>query len=123
MAATGRPSGDNTWRCAVSSMRFYRSSKETDSTSSDASSRLKYRLICSAPSAAWEDGMSSAIGLAMVVPAAGLVYLGRPDRKGRHPRLLQFGAALVPYPPVVLVVLAFGVAELLDALSWALYRS
>jgi len=60
--------------------------------------------------------MSLAIGLAMVALAAGLVYAGRPDKSGRHPRFLQFGAALVLYPPIVLVVLAFGAAELFHAL-------
>ena len=61
--------------------------------------------------------MSLAIGFAMVALAAGLVYLGRPDKKGRHPHFLQFGAALVLYPPVVLVVLAFGAAELFYSLA------
>jgi hypothetical protein len=61
--------------------------------------------------------MNLAIGLAMVALALGLVYLGRPDKKGRHPRFLQFGAAPVLYPPAILVVLAFGAAELIYALS------
>jgi hypothetical protein len=56
--------------------------------------------------------MEYAIGLALLALAAALIYLGLPDKQGNSPRFLQFGAALVVYPPIVLVVLALGVAEL-----------
>jgi hypothetical protein len=61
--------------------------------------------------------MNLAIGIAMLLLAALLIYLGRPDREGNSPRFLRFGAALVLYPPAVLVVLAFGAAELFYSLS------
>lgn len=56
--------------------------------------------------------MRVAIGLVLMMLAATLVYFGRPDKDGNSPRLLRFNAALVLYPPVVLVASAFGVAEL-----------
>ena len=61
--------------------------------------------------------MSLAIGLVMLLAAALLIYSGRPDKEGNSPRFLQFGPALVLYPPAVLVVFAFGAAELFYALS------
>ena len=56
------------------------------------------------------------IGLLLLSLAALLVYLGRPDKDLNSPRFLQFNAALVLYPPVILVVLAFGATELIYAL-------
>ncbi len=52
--------------------------------------------------------MKLAIGLALLAIASLLFYIGRPDKEGNSPRFLQFGAALVLYPPVVLVFFAFG---------------
>ena len=57
--------------------------------------------------------MGFSIGLALLALAAALIYLGLPDKQGNSPRFLQFGAALVLYPPAVMAVLTFGVAELL----------
>ena len=56
--------------------------------------------------------MNFGIGLLLLSLAALLVYLGRPDKDLNSPRFLQFNAALVLYPPVILVVLAFGATEL-----------
>lgn len=48
----------------------------------------------------------------MMVIAAALIYFALPDKQGNSPSFLQFGPALVLYPPVILVVLAFGLAQL-----------
>ena len=61
--------------------------------------------------------MNLAFGLALLLLAALLIYLGRPDKQGNSPHFLRFGAALVLYPPVVLLVVAFGVAELVYSIS------
>jgi hypothetical protein len=61
--------------------------------------------------------MNLTFGLAMLLLAALLIYLGRPDKQGNSPRFLRFGPALVLYPPVVLLAIAFGVAELVYSLS------
>jgi hypothetical protein len=56
--------------------------------------------------------MQLVLGLILLALAATLIFFGLPDKHGNSPRFLQFGAALVLYPPTVLVVLALGVAEL-----------
>ena len=48
--------------------------------------------------------------------AFGLLLIGMPNRRGDSPRFLQFKAAPMVYPPVVLIFLAIGVVELI---SWA----
>ncbi|ANW04164.1 hypothetical protein [Bradyrhizobium icense] len=60
--------------------------------------------------------MNYGIGIALVAVAAVLLYAGWPDKDGRSPRFLRFNAALVLYPPLVLVFLAFGSALLINAL-------
>ena len=57
------------------------------------------------------------VGLLLLSIAAGLMFIVRPNRPGGHPRFLQFDAAMVVYPPVILVFIAFGIAALL---SWLL---
>ena len=57
--------------------------------------------------------MNFGIGLATVGLALALIYFGMPDKEGKSPRFLRFHAALVLYPPVVLIACAFGAAELL----------
>jgi hypothetical protein len=61
--------------------------------------------------------MSSDIfpGLLSLAVAAGLLFLGWPDRNGTSPRFLRFEAASVVYPPIVLVFLAIGAAYLIAA--------
>lgn len=54
-------------------------------------------------------------GIAMLVIAVILAFVGRPNSAGEHPRFLRFNAALVVYPPIVLVFFALGVAAVLNA--------
>ena len=56
------------------------------------------------------------IGVVLLAIAAGLIFIGLPNRAGVSPRFLQFDAALVLFPPLVLVFLAGGVAELIAGL-------
>lgn len=53
-------------------------------------------------------------GIAMLAIAAALIYVGRPDRAGEHPKFLRFDAALVLYPPIILVFIGLGVAALIS---------
>ena len=46
----------------------------------------------------------------MLAVAFLLIWVGRPHKGGDHPKFLQFHAALVLYPPVVLTFLALGTA-------------
>jgi hypothetical protein len=52
------------------------------------------------------------IGIVALVTAAGLFVIALPNRHGESPHFLQFYAAPMIYPAVVLVFLALGVAEL-----------
>ncbi|MDP1584206.1 MAG: hypothetical protein Q8M18_12350 [Bradyrhizobium sp.] len=61
--------------------------------------------------------MNLSFGVVMLLLAAMLIYFGRPDKQGNSPRFLRFGPALVLYPPVVLLVIAFGLAEMIHSLS------
>ena len=45
-----------------------------------------------------------------------LIWIGRPDQNGVHPRFLQFEAALVLYPPFILIFFAFGTITVLSEL-------
>jgi hypothetical protein len=56
------------------------------------------------------------IGVVMLAIGGGLLFIGLPSKAGVSPRFLQFDAALVLYPPVILVFLAGGVAELIVGL-------
>ena len=53
------------------------------------------------------------IGIAMLVIGGALMFIGLPNRAGVSPRFLRFEASLVLYPPLVLVFLAGGFAELI----------
>lgn len=53
------------------------------------------------------------IGLVLLVIAGGLLFIGLPNKAGVSPRFLRFEASLVLYPPLVLVFIAGGVAELI----------
>ena len=55
-------------------------------------------------------------GTAMLVTALVLLLVGRPDKAGVHPRFLRFNAAMVLYPPIILVLLAVGVAAVLSSI-------
>ena len=55
-------------------------------------------------------------GTAMLVTALVLLLVGRPDKAGVHPRFLRFNAAMVLYPPIILVLFAVGVAAVLSSI-------
>ena len=48
------------------------------------------------------------LGVVLVLLAAGLLYIGTPNKAGQHPRFLQFEASLVLFPPLILI---FGRSE------------
>lgn len=52
----------------------------------------------------------------MLAVAAILIVVGRPNKAGEHPKLLRFGAALVLYPPFILVFIALGAAAVISGL-------
>lgn len=54
-------------------------------------------------------------GIAMLLIALILAFVGRPNRAGEHPRFLRFDVAVVLYPPIVLVFFALGFATVLNA--------
>ena len=56
-------------------------------------------------------------GTAMLITALVLLLVGRPDKAGVHPRFLRFDAAMVLYPPIILVLFAVGVAAVLSSIS------
>ena len=56
-------------------------------------------------------------GTTMLVAALVLILVGRPDKAGVHPRFLRFDAAMVLYPPIILVLFAVGVAAVLSSIS------
>ena len=53
------------------------------------------------------------IGIVLLAIAVGLIFIGLPNKAGVSPRFLQFEVSLVLFPPVVLVFLAGGFAELI----------
>lgn len=56
------------------------------------------------------------IGAVLVLVAVGLIFIGRPNKAGQHPPFLRFDASLVLYPPVILVFVAMGLAEVITGL-------
>jgi hypothetical protein len=56
------------------------------------------------------------IGVVLLATAAGLMFVGLPNKAGVSPRFLRFEAAIVLYPPVVMVFFAGGIAEIVTAL-------
>lgn len=55
-------------------------------------------------------------GLIMLAVAAILIVIGLPNKVGEHPKFLRFGAALVLYPPFILVFIALGAAAVISGL-------
>jgi len=55
------------------------------------------------------------IGAILLVIAAGLIFIGLPDKDGVSPRFLRFEAAVIVYPPFIMIFLVGGVAELIAA--------
>ncbi|MGT2435264.1 hypothetical protein ACU4GH_04550 [Bradyrhizobium betae] len=60
--------------------------------------------------------MSILIGAAMIAIAGVLIFIGRPNSAGEHPRFLRFEAALVLFPPVILSFLGLGAAAIISGL-------
>ena len=52
------------------------------------------------------------IGVAALALAIGLLVIGWPNKYGESPRFLQFRAAPMIYPRVVLIFFAIGLSEL-----------
>ncbi len=57
------------------------------------------------------------IGLILLAVAAVLIFIGLPQRNGDSPPFLQFQAALVSYPPLIMIAVAMGAAEVITGLS------
>jgi hypothetical protein len=55
-------------------------------------------------------------GIAMLAIAAVMIWIGRPNKEGVHPKFLRFNAALVLYPPIILAFAAMGAAAVIS--SW-----
>jgi hypothetical protein len=55
-------------------------------------------------------------GALLLAVAAALIFIGLPNKSGISPRFLRFEAAMVLYPPVVMVFAVTGVAELVTGL-------
>ena len=53
------------------------------------------------------------IGLFAIATGFGLWMLGSPNRQGENPRFLQGTLSPMLYPPVILVFLVVGIAELI----------
>jgi len=53
------------------------------------------------------------IGVALLMIAGGLIFIGLPNKAGISPRFLRFDASVVLYPPLILVFVAGGFAELI----------
>jgi hypothetical protein len=60
--------------------------------------------------------MNLYVGIVMLALAFLLIWVGRPNKAGMHRKFLRFNAALVLYPPLILVCFAFGVAAIIS--SW-----
>ena len=63
-----------------------------------------------------EDLLIGAVSLAI---AAVLIFLAWPSKSGESPRFLRFQAAPALYPPLVMIFLVAGAAELMKALLTA----
>ena len=55
-------------------------------------------------------------GITMLAVALLLIWSGRPDKGGIHPKFLQFEAALVLYPPIIMAFFALGIAAIVFSL-------
>jgi hypothetical protein len=61
--------------------------------------------------------MHLTIGVVLLAVTAVLIFIGFPKRNGDSPRFLQFGAAIVLYPPLIMITIALGAAEVITGLS------
>lgn len=60
--------------------------------------------------------MSLYAGMLMLAVALLLIWIGRPNKAGIYRKFMRFDAALVLYPPLVLLCFAFGMATIVS--SW-----
>jgi hypothetical protein len=60
--------------------------------------------------------MHLAIGVILLAATAVLLFIGLPNRNGDSPRFLQFEAAIVLYPPLIMTTITLGAAELITGL-------
>jgi hypothetical protein len=60
--------------------------------------------------------MHLAIGVVLLAVTAVLLFVGFPDRNGDSPRFLQFEAAVVLYPPLIMITITLGTAEVITGL-------
>jgi hypothetical protein len=56
------------------------------------------------------------IGIVALIAAASLFIVGKPTKHGESPRFLQFYAAPMVYPAIVLIFFTLGIAEVI---TWA----
>ena len=61
--------------------------------------------------------MHLAIGVILLAVTAALAFIGFPKRNGDSPRFLQFEAAVVLYPPLIMITVVMGTAEIITGLS------
>lgn len=61
-------------------------------------------------------GQDLLIGVILLGIAAVLIFFGLPDKEGINRRFLRFETAVILYPPVIMIFLIAGGAELLKAL-------
>ena len=61
--------------------------------------------------------MHLTIGVVLLAVTAVLIFVGLPKRNGDSPRFLQFEAAIVLYPPLIMITVALGAAEVITGLS------
>ncbi len=61
--------------------------------------------------------MHLTIGVILLAVTAVLIFIALPKRNGDSPRFLQFEAAIVLYPPLIMVTVAMGAAEVITGLS------
>jgi len=56
------------------------------------------------------------IGGALCAVGLALLFIGLPSKGGVSPRFLQFAAATVLYPPLIMIFLVLGTAKIIAAL-------
>jgi hypothetical protein len=61
-------------------------------------------------------GLDFLIGVILLGIAAVLIFFGLSDKEGVNRRFLRFGAAVILYPPVIMIFLVGGGVEILKAL-------
>jgi hypothetical protein len=61
--------------------------------------------------------MHLTIGVIILAVAAVLIFIGLPKRNGDSPRFLRFQTAIVLYPPLIMIAVAIGTAEVITGLS------